>query len=476
MSLTSVAYLAFLLACTLLTYLVKAEWQNHVLLLFSIGFIAMAMPKECIVLMLIVLTVYFAGIIIGATDGVMRAVMFVVTTVFIVGMLYLYKYSGLEFVLPYLGGISIVAPLGLSYVSLQCISYLAEIRRGKIRPETNPVNFMLYALFFAKLTAGPIETPKDFFASIGRSRRFSRANAENGLALIAVGFIKKIAIANVLAPMVDKAYSTNGLAGAIPMITATLLYSAQLLADFSGYTDIARGSAMILGIRLTENFSSPYSATSVRDFWRRWHISLSSWLRDYIYIPLGGSRCSMLQRFSNIIITFVVSGIWHGAGLNFIFWGALHAVYQIIEILTDPVMKKLRALLKIKEDGILHTTLARIRTFIFVAFAWIFFRAPDLNNAFKIVTRIFTRAGSFSYVTETMGLSVMTAVLVLAAFAAERLLKRKVVCRSTTHNYRLTHSPERYVCLIVLVAVTIFVLYLASAQTGGSSSFIYMDF
>lgn len=475
MSLTTVTYILFLTVCAIVTYLVRADRQNCVLLLFSVGFIAWSMPEECLLLMVFVFVVFLAGLVIGKTQGKARTAVFVASTVFAVGLLCLFKYTGIQIKLPF-AGVPLAAPMGISYVVLQSVAYLTEIKRGNIKPEKNPVNFFLYILFFVKLTAGPIEMPKEFLASIGKERRFSRANAENGAVLIAIGFIKKLAIADVLAPGVAAVFSSSGKDGAFSVIAATVMYSVQILADFSGYTDIARGSAMILGIRLTENFNHPYSAVSIRDFWRRWHISLSTWLKNYIYIPLGGSRCTMARRFFNILATFVVSGVWHGRSLTFLVWGALHGVYQIFEIMLEPLGKRIRAALHIADGGRVHTALARIRTFILVAVAWVFFRAGSVSSALSMMSKPFTDWGTVGDAVKLSGLTASSLLLIVAAFAAERLMRRTLLCSPSSPKYARSHSSSNLTAVLAVTFIVVAIVYLATAQAGGGSSFIYFDF
>ena len=475
MSLTTVTYLLFLTVCAAVTYIVKARLQNYVLLFFSIGFIAWAMPEECLVLMAFVLAVFLSGLVLGKTSGKARTVLFAVLTALSVGVLCLFKYTGIALKLPFTWT-ALAVPMGISYVVLQSIAYLAEIKKGSIKPETNPVNFFLYILFFVKLTAGPIEMPKEFLEAVGKERRFSRPNAENGAVLIAVGFIKKLAIADILAPGVANVFSASGEDGAFSVIIATVMYSVQILADFSGYTDIARGSAMILGFRLTENFNHPYSALSVRDFWRRWHISLSTWLKNYIYIPLGGSRCSTVRRFANIMATFIVSGIWHGSSLTFLVWGALHGVYQICEIALEPLGKRLRAKLNIAEGGRLHTAVARIRTFILVSVAWVFFRAESVTSALAMLSKPFTYWGSLGKAFELSGLTASSLILIAAAFIAERLMRSELVCSPSSPKYGRTHSFSHMAAVLAAAFIAVAAVYLVSAASGGGSSFIYFDF
>ena len=332
MILSSVTYLIFVAVCLILHDLLPRRFRNLWLLLVSVGFFLYAMPAQMPILMLFCLAVFGIGHILGKAPEQIKKIWLILGVGVCVGFLVFYKYLGFLaglLGLPAENGIfSLVVPIGISYVTFQCISYLVEVYKGRLAPEENPVDFLIYCLFFAKLTAGPIEAPGAFLAQLKQERACTPGDARKGIFRILMGFVKKIAVADFAAVGVNAVFAAGEYTG-WSVILAGVLYAVQIFFDFSGYTDIARGSAALFGIELTENFNSPYSATSVRDFWRRWHISLSTWLRNYIYIPLGGSRVGTARRYLNILITFLVSGIWHGASWTFVFWGLLHGLYQM---------------------------------------------------------------------------------------------------------------------------------------------------
>lgn len=477
MALSTLTYLIFLAVCAVANYLMPPKFRNFWLLASSVGFFLYAMPAQTVVMMVYVMLVFFLGVLGDRLSGGARRAVFIFGIVLSVAFLFTYKY--LDFTLSLFGAenpFSLIVPIGISYVTFQSVSYLTEIYKGKMRHESNAVNFFLYSMFFAKLTAGPIEPPAEFLARLTVDRRFSRANATNGAVLIACGMLKKLAVADVLATGVNAVFATSGEAGAWSVIIAAVMYSAQIYFDFSGYTDIARGSAMILGIRLTENFNKPYSAVSVRDFWRRWHISLSNWLKNYVYIPLGGSRVGTFRRYLNIIITFLVSGIWHGASFTFIIWGLLHGVYQILEILLAPVGKKLRDALKMAEDSTVCTLVRRSRTYILVTLAWIFFRANSVSSAFTMLAKPFTDWGSLTEALKLCGITVPAVLLFIFAWLAVTLIRRDVTVTPSSPMYEPSHSTTRLALIISLAAWAVVLVYLVIAGQGGGSSFIYFDF
>ncbi len=472
MAVSSFRYLVFLLLCVTAHYLMPARLRNFWLLACSVGFFLLAMPTEAVIMMTYVLAVYFLGLGMEKEKG--RSVLYSLGLVLSIGFLFLYKYTGFLYSLfgaqrPF----SLVVPMGISYVTFQGIAYLTEIRKGKLLPEHNAVDFFLYALFFAKLTAGPIEPPQQFLAGLKEERTFTREKAVGGAVRIAMGMIKKLVVADYLAVGVNAVYGVRGADGAWSVILAAVMYSAQIYFDFSGYTDIARGSAQLLGIQLTENFNNPYSATSIRDFWSRWHISLSTWLKNYIYIPLGGSRVGKVRKNLNLLVTFLVSGLWHGASLTFVVWGLLHGVYQILGRLAAPVGKKLREALRLSEDAPAVTAFCRVRTFLLVTFAWMFFRAESLEAVMQMMSGSFAGWGSLPEALELCGISISAVLMLGFAFLAVRLLDREVLAQiSDCQPLR----SGRLVTVLVLAAWAAFVLTLVIAARGGGSAFIYFDF
>ena len=262
--------------------------------------------------------------------------------------------------------------VGVSYYTLSSMSYLIDIARGRHPCERNAIDLAFWLSFFPKFIAGPIERYASFKGQIGRIRQesFQLENVKRGLLIAAYGYFQKMVIADRLGIVVDHVYGTLGAFEGITLFAAMICYSLQIYFDFAGYSAISLGISHALGIKICKNFNSPYFSISVTEFWRRWHISLSSWLRDYVYIPLGGNRKGAFRKKVNIAVTFLVSGIWHGAGWHYVVWGGLHALFQICEQ-TIPV--------KFQER--FGRGFRRAVTFLLVSFAWIFFRAPSLKDA-----------------------------------------------------------------------------------------------
>ena len=279
------------------------------------------------------------------------------------------------------GGFHLLLPMGISFYVFQTMSYTLDVYRGTVRAERHLGYYALFVSFFPQLVAGPIERPGALLPQLKELRGPGPADVPEGLRLLLRGYAKKLLISDYLARFVDTAYDNAATAGGAALSVATVLFAVQIYCDFSGYSDIALGCARLMGIRLSENFRRPYAAATVRDFWRRWHISLTRWFTDYLYGPLGGSRRGLARQCLNILVVFLVSGLWHGADVTFLIWGGLHGVYLVAETLlfrkrelSSPVGK----------------ALYRVLTLALVCFAWVFFRASGLTEAGLVLRAVFT--------------------------------------------------------------------------------------
>jgi len=290
---------------------------------------------------------------------------------------------------PNLRALEIVLPVGISFYTFQTLSYTIDLYKREIEPETDPVAFFAFVAFFPQLVAGPIERARNLLGQFSRDRHFDSASAALACGQIVWGLFKKVVIADTLAGFVDAAYG-NPSAGGTELALATVFFAFQIYCDFSGYSDIAIGCARLFGIDLMRNFAYPYFSRDVGEFWRRWHISLSTWFRDYVFIPLGGSRVGPWRLLRNALATFVLSGFWHGANLTFIAWGFLHAMYYVV---STRLVKKRASTELPGGAGRLpspRTALQMAITFALVVFAWIFFRADSLGHAGSVIAAIAT--------------------------------------------------------------------------------------
>lgn len=288
--------------------------------------------------------------------------------------------------------LKLIMPLGISFYTFQAISFLIDIYKGKMNHLPSLLNFYVYMVFFPKIVAGPIERCYKFVPQLEKEKNLDVKQISEGFQLILIGLFKKIVIADIIAVKISGFYSNPQRYDAVSTLFIIFLYTLQIYADFSGYSNIARGVSKFFGIELIINFNYPYLAKNVREFWRGWHISLSRWLTDYIYIPLGGSREGDGKTYRNSMVTMLVAGLWHGEGLNFLFWGFLHAIYLILSRMSGKLPKK-----EIPSNFIstkLIPVLQVIKNFILVTIAWVFFRSPNFTTTFAIFTRLFFFNGS----------------------------------------------------------------------------------
>jgi len=288
---------------------------------------------------------------------------------------------------------NIVLPIGISFYTFQSMSYSIDLYRGRREPERHVGYFALYVAFFPQLVAGPIERSTRLLPQLRRETTFDADRVISGLRLILWGFVKKTVLADRLGEYVNQVYASPGSYGSGPLVLATYFFAFQIYCDFSAYSDIAIGSSRVLGYDLMDNFKRPYAASSVRGFWRGWHISLSTWFRDYVYIPLGGRRGGPLRVPANLMATFLLSGLWHGAGWSFVLWGALHGVYMLFGRLFSALGAAAFPGIAARTPGRLVGLLRILVTFHLVSFAWIFFRSPDLSHAVEVISGIAGASG-----------------------------------------------------------------------------------
>lgn len=285
-------------------------------------------------------------------------------------------------------------PVGISFYTFQALGYSIDVYRGKIQPEKNLLRYALFVSFFPQLVAGPIERSEKLLPQIQKLKKidiYQFDQIRDGFFLMMWGLFQKLVIADRMAIIVNQIYDNyNSFGyGFVEIAMATVLFAFQIYCDFGGYTNIARGAARIMGISLMQNFQQPYLATSIKDFWRRWHISLTTWFTDYLYIPLGGNRKGVLRKYINIMIVFLASGLWHGASWNFVMWGGMHAAYQIIDDIWHKKVFQKIAEKATKLQMTIYKVLGGLITFLSVCFAWIFFRADNLTMAFGIIGQMF---------------------------------------------------------------------------------------
>ena len=388
----SLHFLVFFTFVTSLYFFISHKYRWILLLGFSCYFYMAFVPIYILILGLTIVIDYFAGIIIENTLGKKRQFFLLASLIANVGVLAVFKYYnffnsnfsflmhgfGLENPIPYL---SILLPIGLSFHTFQAMSYTIEVFRGHQKAERHFGIYALYVMFYPQLVAGPIERPQNLLHQFREKHEFDYDRVTSGLKLMAWGLFKKVVIADRLAIVVDAVYGDMHTHNGLSFLIATVFFAFQIFCDFSGYSDMAIGAARIMGFKLMTNFNKPYNSRSVAEFWKRWHISLSSWFRDYLYISLGGNRVTIPRWYLNLFIVFLVSGLWHGANWTFVAWGALHGFYLVFSLITKDIREKVSGALGLNRFPVLQT----FTVFILVGFAWVFFRASNIHDAFYII-------------------------------------------------------------------------------------------
>ncbi len=381
--------------------------------------------------------------------------------------------SGTNFTL-----LALALPVGISFWTFQTIAYLVDVARGKLAAERNVARYALFISFFPHVAAGPIARGGQLLPQFAEKHRFSFQQMRSGLLLMAWGFFKKLLVADSLAVVVNRFYSDPHAFGGSGLLlaAATVAFAIQIYCDFSGYTDIARGSARLFGVDLMPNFNRPYAARSIKEFWRRWHMTLMSWLKDYIYIPLGGSRVPKWRRYVNILAVFLFSGLWHGAGLTFVVWGLINGLYQILGEFLAPARERLLALSRIARDGRIHRLVQTVTTFVLISVAWVFFRAETLSDALFIVPRMFlpTLAALGDGKPLNLGLSkpelIVTAVAVLVVWVVDYTSSR-IDLPGFVYRQPLVARWAFY-----LLAVLVIVIFGHYGSTYDAANFAYFKF
>lgn len=353
--------------------------------------------------------------------------------------------------------LKVMLPVGISFFTFQALSYTIDIMLGKLKPTHDWVEFFVFISFFPQLVAGPIERATNLLPQFQRERRFDFDAATHGLCLVAYGLFKKMVVADTLALYVDKVFNMPELYTSVTCMIGALFFSIQIYCDFSGYSDCARGIARLFGFKLMLNFDRPYLATNFIDFWRRWHISLSTWFKDYVYIPLDGSRGGLMKTIRNVWIVFLLSGLWHGAAWTFVAWGALHALFQTLNILK-------RKFFGIGNGGIWKRFVSVVGVNIAVIFAWIFFRAGDFTNLVKYMNVLF----STRFKTSLMQLCAANGPMTFAyCLAAVFLLGISYCC---PRDFAFKTLKSRFFFTIACVAAIAFM------GMPGGGEFIYFQF
>lgn len=484
----SVSYLLFFPVIACIYWLSPVGKVRQVVLLFGSYFFYMSwLPQYGLLLLGLTAVNYLLGLIISRSRKWSR-------TAFIFGIfsnlatLCYYKYAdfilqscaglfnflcmrfGLSFGTVSFPALHIILPLAISFFVFEFIHYLYDVRKGD-KPIASPLEFALFASFFPSAIAGPIKRYQDFLSKIRRNPRFQSAFLNEGISLLLQGLFKKVALADNLAIIANQGFQCSADLGAVESWIAVLSFTFQIYFDFSGYTDMGRGSALILGIELPKNFNLPYFASSVSDFWKRWHISLSTWLRDYLYIPLGGNRCDGVRKHFNLMVTMLLGGLWHGAAWHYVAWGAIHGLGLVGYHSYCAIVSKSKMLLVFHERP-LAKSLSIIITFIFVVVTWVFFRAESIPQAFSILSTMVV-GGHSSVLHDVIRSSVLPYALTLYVIYALSFAPGVVLLPASLQSLRDRLFNQTSIRVPCYVGAYFAALGFSSPQL---SAFIYFQF
>ena len=422
----SLSFFAFFIITTLVYFVLPQKLKNMWLLFMSYIFYMQWNVEYALLMLVVTATTWVAGILMQKFKSVVAKKSCLLTCiVFNILFLCFFKYA--DFVLENLGlimshefsSLNILLPVGISFYIFQAVGYVVDVYRGELPAERSFIVYALFVSFYPQLVAGPIERSTNLIGQLKEKHYFEYNRVREGLLLMGWGLFQKMVIADRAAILVNTVFYNYSLYSGSCRVVAAICFAIQIYCDFGGYSNIAIGAAKVMGISLIHNFNAPYFAVSIKDFWRRWHVSLSQWFRDYVYIPMEGSRCSKIKKYKNLMCTFLLSGLWHGAGWNYVFWGGYHGICQIIGEITEPLKNKVYTFFKIDVSTELHKLWKQVVTFVLVDIAWIFFRADSFKSGMDFCVGIVTNmqlgaffADPFSYFA-VMGFSMDEVIIFL---------------------------------------------------------------
>lgn len=452
----SLVFIAIFPIIIFLYYMIPEKVKNVFLFLVSLGFYACFKVSYLFLLLGVIGIVYVSALTMEKNAKHKKKIL-AANVVAAVIMLMIFKCIN-------------ILPVGISFYTFIALGYLIDVYRGRMKPEKDFIAFGTFVAFFPPLISGPIERADNLLYQIKGKKVFSEERILNGICRMLWGYFQKVVIADRIAVIVNAVYGNDENYTGIYVLMATILYAFQIYCDFAGYSNLAIGAAGIMGFDLKENFNVPYKAVNISDFWDRWHISLSTWLRDYVYISLGGNRKGQIKKYRNLMITFLVSGIWHGANWTFVVWGALHGIYNVIH---NMVAKKWKL-----GTGKIITGLRMLGTFLMVDFAWLFFRADSLKHAYDLILKmiadfnlpsLLNREMAISMGMEIADLAVLVlalVILVVVDFSSDRICYRK----------RIVHAPLWVRWAIFYVAIFVILIFGYYGPGFEAGQFIYVQF
>ena len=494
----SIDFLIFLPIVLVIYYIIPMKYKHIWLLISSYYFYMCWNVKYVLLIFVSTVITYLSGILIDKVEktwsdvdklGKYKKLILAISFVSNLGILFYFKYINfaLDIVTRILSKVNIsmnvpvfdvILPVGISFYTFQALSYSVDVYRGEVAPEHDFFRYALFVSFFPQLVAGPIERSKNLLTQLREPRKFNFGYAFDGILLMLWGFFLKIVLADRIAIFVDTVYGDCEHYQGIYLIVATVLFAVQIYCDFSGYSSIAMGTAKLLGIELMDNFNAPYLSTSVADFWRRWHISLTSWFKDYLYIPLGGSKKGSLRKYFNKMIVFMLSGLWHGAQLTFVVWGAINGLYQVIGEILMPIRKKVSDIIGINRNSEGVYALSALATFALVDFTWIFFRADSLGRAIYIIKSILNTENIWTLFDGSLyncGLDEKNFRLMVIAVII--LLIADILKRKGIRVREIILRQDGYIkCLVVSFSILLIMVFGKYGPAYDAVNFIYFQF
>ena len=494
----SVDFMFFFPIILVVYFLIPKKGRCFWLLITSYYFYMNWNVGYALLLAMTTIITYFSGILIEEESKNQNRLFYkkavlILSIVSNLGILVHYKYS--DFLITIVNALTqkigvtaversfdIILPMGISFYTLQALGYVIDVYRENIEAEQNFFDYALFISFFPKLISGPIEHSKNILKQIHGLDNIALFNLKricSGCILMVWGYFLKMVISDRVAILVNTVFDNYYMYGNVELCVAAIAYALQIYCDFSSYSTIAVGAAQIMGVSLMENFNTPYFATNIKDFWRRWHISLSTWLRDYIYIPLGGNRHGKVKKAINLFLTFAVSGIWHGANWTYIIWGCMHGIYQIISDCTFSLRTSTKKYLKVKTDCFSYRLFQRIVTFVMVDAAWIVFRSNTISDALNYFKRIFTvpsawilfNGGLFSLGLDHIEMNILFISVILLLLVDSIRSKKKLTIDAFILQQNLLFAWAWTIGLICIIFI-----YGMYGPNIDSQSFIYFQF
>jgi alginate O-acetyltransferase complex protein AlgI len=472
----SIQFLIFFPIVTALFFALPQRYRWHLLLAASCVFYMAFIPVYLLILVFTIIIDYIAGIMIESAAAKRRKLYLIISLLSNCGILAFFKYynfvnDNLQHLAGFLNisysipALSILLPIGLSFHTFQAMSYTIEVYYGRQKAVRHFGIYALYVMFYPQLVAGPIERPQNLIHQFLEFHSFDYNRVTSGLKLMLWGMFKKVVIADRLAIYVDQIYDHPHDHSGLSFIIATVFFAFQIYCDFSGYSDIAIGAARVMGIELMTNFNRPYQARSISEFWTRWHISLSTWFRDYLYIPLGGNRVNKGRWYFNLFFTFLVSGIWHGASWTFVIWGALNGFYLLCSIWTEDFRAAFVRTIRLNRYPEIHHLIQVMITFSLTCLGWIFFRANNVSDAVYIITHLFDGvSGLFANVGKR---EIAISFLLIAFLESIQAMQSKRSISQMVLNMPVAFRWAIYYA--ILLSIMVFGEY-------GSRQFIYFQF